>query len=372
MAQNQHARESLRTNPTRMNLTFTRRRSHRPFGRVAVVSLLVVGSIAAFGGGAGAAPVADKQQQAADLQDQIEASDLQISGLAEGLLQAQARQDAAQSSAQAAEAQIADAKKEVDRILGLVKQNLASLYRRTLRGQSVGEMDFSATVDLLKRSQYAETTASRDSELLDQLDAAQEDLGVQRDNATQARDKAAAEAQQITEAKTAIETARAAQQAILDKVTGELKAAVAAEQARRAQATQAKIATSSAPEKFIDVGPPNGSAAQAIAYARQAIGSPYSTSPRMGPSYDCSGLTTMAWRAAGISIPSTSGSQYAGLPHVPMNALQPGDLIFWGPGGSDHVALYIGGGTIIDASSSAHAVTQRGIWGSPIGAARVL
>jgi cell wall-associated NlpC family hydrolase len=57
---------------------------------------------------------------------------------------------------------------------------------------------------------------------------------------------------------------------------------------------------------------------------------------------------------------------------VPMNALQPGDLIFWGPGGSSHVALYIGGGAIIDASSSQNAVTQRGIWGSPIGAARVL
>ncbi len=350
----------------------SRRRPRVPFGRALLASLLVVGSVASFAASSGAAPVADKQQQAAELQDQIEASDLQISGLGESLHEAEARQAEAQSSAQAAEAQIADAKQEVERILGLVEQNLASLYRRTLRGQSVGEMDFSATVDLLKRSQYAQTTANHDSELLDQLDAAQQDLAVQRDNATQARDKAAAEAQQITEAKTALEAARAAQQAILDKVTGELKAAVEAEQARRAQATQAKLATSSAPEKFIDVGPPNGSASQAIAYARAAVGSGYSKNPRMGPTYDCSGLTTMAWRAAGISIPTTSSSQYAGLPHVPLNALQPGDLIFWGPGGSDHVALYIGGGTIIDASSSKNAVAQRGIWGSPIGAARVL
>jgi cell wall-associated NlpC family hydrolase len=347
-------------------------RKQRSLGRLAVAGLLVVGSVATLGGVAAAAPAVDKQKQAAEIQDQIEASDLQISALSESLAQAQARQDAAQTSAQAAEAQIAAAKTEVNRILGLVEENLASLYRRTLRGQSVGEMDFSATVDLLKRSQYSQTQASRDSELLDKLDAAQQDLAVQRDNATQARDKAAAEAQQITEAKTAIETARAAQQAVLDKITGELKAAVAAEQARRAQATQAKIAVSAGPEKFIDVGPPNGSAAQAIEYARQAIGSGYSTSPRMGPTYDCSGLTTSAWRAAGVSIPSTSGSQYAALPHVPLNALQPGDLIFWGPGGSDHVGLYIGGGSIIDASSSAHAVTQRGIWGSPVGAARVL
>jgi cell wall-associated NlpC family hydrolase len=345
----------------------------RPLRHVAVAALLVAGSVAAFAGPAGAAPVADKQKQAAELQDQIEATDLQIGGLGESLHEAESRQAAAQQSAQAAEAQIADAKQEVARIEGLVQENLASLYRRTLRGQSVGEIDFSATVDLLKRSQYSQTQNNRDSELLDQLDAAQQDLAVERDNAEQARDKAAAEAQQITEAKSALEAARAEQQAILDKITGELKAAVAAEQARRTQATQAKIASAPAgPEKFIDVGPPNGSAAQAIEYARQAVGSGYSKNPRMGPTYDCSGLTTMAWRAAGVSIPSTSGSQYAALPHVPLNALQPGDLIFWGPGGSDHVGLYIGGGTIIDASSSQNAVAQRGIWGSPIGAARVL
>ena len=71
------------------------------------------------------------------------------------------------------------------------------------------------------------------------------------------------------------------------------------------------------------------------------------------------------------SIAGTSGSQYASLPHVPLNAIQPGDLIFWGPGGSSHVALYIGGGQIIDASSSQNQVALRGIWGSPIGAARV-
>ena len=63
---------------------------------------------------------------------------------------------------------------------------------------------------------------------------------------------------------------------------------------------------------------------------------------------------------------------YASLPHIPISSAQPGDLIFWGSGGGSHVALYVGGGTIIDASSSQNAVMERGIWGSPIGAARVV
>jgi len=119
------------------------------------------------------------------------------------------------------------------------------------------------------------------------------------------------------------------------------------------------------------VGPPNGSASQAIAFARGVVGAGYSTNPRTGPTYDCSGLVSAAWGAAGVSIGGSSGSMYASLPHVPMNAIQPGDLIFWGAGGGSHVALYVGGGTIIDASSSQNAVKERPIWGSPMGAARV-
>ena len=80
----------------------------------------------------------------------------------------------------------------------------------------------------------------------------------------------------------------------------------------------------------------------------------------------------MAWRAAGVNIPTVSNTQYAGLPHVPLNAIQPGDLLFWGPGGNAHVALYVGGGMIIDASGSQGAVVERPIWGNPIGAARVV
>ena len=72
-----------------------------------------------------------------------------------------------------------------------------------------------------------------------------------------------------------------------------------------------------------------------------------------------------------LQVTHSSRAQFASLPHVPMDAIQPGDLIFWGEGGGSHVALYVGGGTIIDASSSQNAVTQRGIWGSPVGAARI-
>jgi cell wall-associated NlpC family hydrolase len=342
----------------------------RRFARLAGITAIAVGLSAVIAAPvAQGAPNGDARKQAADLENQIEATDVQISAIAEKLNDATARRDTAQQSVQDAETQIAAAKKQVDEILGLVEQNLASLYRRTLRGSSVAGMDFGDATDLLKRSQYSQAQNNHEDALLNKLSAAQQDLAADRDDAQRARDVAAAETSKIAEAKAAFEAARAEQQGSLDKIKGEIAAAVAAEQARRAEAARAQYSKT---VSYPDVGPPNGSASQAIAFARGVVGAGYSTSPRLGPTYDCSGLVISAWGAAGVSLSGSSGSMYASLPHVPLESVQPGDLIFYGAGGGSHVALYVGGGTIIDASSSQGAVQQRPIWGSPMGAARVV
>jgi cell wall-associated NlpC family hydrolase len=322
-----------------------------------IVTTVVLGSAAALPATAGAAPSRDKQAEAAALQDQIENSDLQISALAEQLNEATARRDAAQLSVSKAEARIAEAKQEVQRILELVRANAVSLYRQHSSGSSA----FNSTgkpSDLVSRDEYAAAQAERDNELLDQLKVAQQDLHLRRSDAERARDAAAFQSDVINSSKTAIEAARAQQQALLNQVRGEIAAEVAAERARRDAAARAAFPGP-------DVGPPNGSAAQAIAYARAVIGAGYSTNPRTGPTYDCSGLTWSAWHAAGVNIPNSSGGQYSGLPKIPLAAAQPGDLIFWGPNGSSHVGLYVGGGRIIDASSGQGQVVERSIWGDP-------
>lgn len=91
----------------------------------------------------------------------------------------------------------------------------------------------------------------------------------------------------------------------------------------------------------------SGTAARAVAYARAALGKPYVYGATGPGSYDCSGLTQAAWRAAGISIPRTSGAQWSGLTRVSASAVQPGDIVVYN--GAGHVALYIGGGQIIEA-----------------------
>jgi peptidoglycan DL-endopeptidase RipB len=73
--------------------------------------------------------------------------------------------------------------------------------------------------------------------------------------------------------------------------------------------------------------------------------------------YDCSGFTRFAFAGVGVLIPKYSGDQYNTGRKVPQSQAKRGDLLFWGPGGSQHVAIYLGNGQMLEASGSAGKVT---------------
>jgi cell wall-associated NlpC family hydrolase len=68
--------------------------------------------------------------------------------------------------------------------------------------------------------------------------------------------------------------------------------------------------------------------------------------------FDCSGLMMYAFAGVGVYLPHYSGYQYTAGEHVPLSDIAPGDMLFWGPGGGQHVALYIGNGMMIEAPYS--------------------
>jgi peptidoglycan DL-endopeptidase RipB len=73
--------------------------------------------------------------------------------------------------------------------------------------------------------------------------------------------------------------------------------------------------------------------------------------------YDCSGFTQFSFAGVGVLIPKYSGDQYNTGRKVPVSQAKRGDLLFWGPGGGQHVALYLGNGQMLEASGSAGKVT---------------
>jgi cell wall-associated NlpC family hydrolase len=94
---------------------------------------------------------------------------------------------------------------------------------------------------------------------------------------------------------------------------------------------------------------PNGRAAIAVAYALAQVGKAYVWGAAGPNAFDCSGLTMAAWGAAGVGMSHYVPTQIAAFPQVPLDAMQPGDLIEYN--GGSHVGMYIGNGQMVNAEN---------------------
>jgi cell wall-associated NlpC family hydrolase len=152
-----------------------------------------------------------------------------------------------------------------------------------------------------------------------------------------------------------------------------------------ASATAAKAATAAGSAEGPTAAPSwarssGASASQgdvAANWALAQLGKPYQWGAAGPGSYDCSGLTMVAWAHAGVSLLHYTGYQWDEGPHVPLDELQRGDLLFYATKNSDpatihHVGIYIGNGMMVDAPYTGAFVRIDSIYlpGIPIGAVR--
>jgi cell wall-associated NlpC family hydrolase len=141
---------------------------------------------------------------------------------------------------------------------------------------------------------------------------------------------------------------QATQRQSLDNQKKKITADVAQLQALRIKVygvQKPSVATPSTPPAYVA-----GKAGTAVKFAYAQLGKPYEWAAEGPNSYDCSGLTLAAWRAAGVTLPHSAEMQYNSLPHVSRAALQPGDLVFYSNLG--HVGIYVGNSQIIHAPTS--------------------
>ena len=239
------------------------------------------------------------------------------------------------------------------------------------------------------RSEYSSISSGNVTNTVDNLHTAQTHLQTQQDALQQQQNQATAEANalanskaqasdladQLAQQKSSADSQ--VQQIIAQQAAAAAAAAEAAAQAKlqaaqaaqaAAQKTEAAAASAaassgggssgggsssgggaSAPVATGPLPPLAAGAAGAVQAAEREIGVPYVWGGTTPAGFDCSGLVMWAYAQVGISLPHYSGAQYDDTTQIPLADIEPGDLLFYGPGGSDHVAMYVGGGSMIEA-----------------------
>lgn len=155
--------------------------------------------------------------------------------------------------------------------------------------------------------------------------------------------------------------AKTEEQLKAEKETIDEKAAEAEALLERLEARQAPPSRSAQRVPNVSV---SGSAGGAVQYALDQVGDTYVYGAAGPDAFDCSGLTMMAWRAAGVNLPHSSRMQMSSGTPVSQSELAPGDLVFYYQPVS-HVGVYIGNGQIVDAANPSTGVRIAPVFSMP-------
>jgi peptidoglycan DL-endopeptidase CwlO len=313
-----------------------------------------------------------------------------------------------------AEEKVAETQRYVDEATAELEQRRAEVRKFAVEAYQTGGSDrFDAIMkgelnEAPQAQAYIEVTSGSRRDLVDQLNAAKERAAGEIERLDDARAEAEAHAGSIESARRAAADAVGEQRALQNRVQGELASLVAEEQQRQAEAAAAAAAVAApstsastapgastapapttppatvarpvAPAPLPAPTPTNPApspvrrdAAAAIPYATSKVGSAYVWGAAGPNVFDCSGLMVWAFAQVGISLPHYSGAIYNMTTRISASQLQPGDFVFWGGGGSDHVALYMGGNQLIHAfgSGGTRITALQGWWKPPSGYGRL-
>ncbi|MEU2621194.1 NlpC/P60 family protein [Streptomyces sp. NPDC007157] len=238
--------------------------------------------------------------------------------------------------------------------------------------------------DYFDQTQLMSRLTSRQKDAVDDYATQQSATMAKRQEAAKSLETLTETQDDLKTAKTTVQTKLASARELLSQLTAQEKARLAeiekqqqAAAARKAaelakqQAAAAKDASSSSTSTSSGSSSSSSSsssdsaygtkAAKAIAFARAQVGKPYVWGATGPGSYDCSGLSQAAWKAAGVSLPRTTYDQVNAGTTVSLADAQPGDLVFFYDDVS-HVGVYIGNGMMIHAPKPGAYVREESIY----------
>ena len=337
----------------------------RQFLVATVVAGLLTGLPGVLLPAAQAGSVDDARRKVQRMADALEAAEDEVAILSEDLVTAQNDRDTLEIEIVATEGEIATKQAELDGVQAQMSEVAVQSFIGGGRGGSITNL-LSPGVgpnESVQKQTLTEMALNAGFISTDELDALVTDLENLQKKLGRQRDRAAELAAQIEKKKAAAEDKIEKYTALKTKAERELGQALRAEQQRRAEAA-ARAARSQAGSFTARRGngtlvfdrssiPPASSRAQiAIAAARSQVGVPYIAYKAIeGVGFDCSGLTMWAWAQAGVSLPHQSRRQANSTPRIPIEYIEPGDLVYF-HNPISHVGIYIGNGMMIDAPAT--------------------
>jgi cell wall-associated NlpC family hydrolase len=294
-----------------------------------------VAGLAVFATVAGAAP----QPTVDQVQARINQLTSQFDKVSEQFDQASQQLSAAQSRLSQVHVHLNHANAQFQAAQANVAQTAAAAFEDTGATSVAGVLTSGdPSVVLQQGSLLMELSGSRNAETRQLLTDASQLSGVEQEMQRTETGIASLKSQ-LSAHKTSLGKLLATEKATLDGLTVPQQQAVVS--------NSIGASGSSAPQQY--AGPTGTQADQAVAFVYSQLGCPYlygGTGPcHMG--FDCSGLVQAAWAAAGVQLPRDTYEDWAALPHIPVASIEPGDLLIYD--GVGHVAMYVGGGYIIDA-----------------------
>jgi len=242
----------------------------------------------------------------------------------------------------------------------------ATAYKNGAIDASVALILSEDPTEFLRQAAAMTQLSRQQAAMLRRMSSARLQLAQDRKAVRQERGRAVRLKATLADEKRSIERKLASARNLLGRLEADQRARLAAEQRRaNLQADRASRGSRDGGSTPTYDGPASGRAAVAVQTAYAQLGDPYVWGAAGPSSFDCSGLTMYAWRAAGVSLPHSSSAQYSAVRHVSMSELQPGDLVFYYSPIS-HVAIYIGGGKVIDAPYPGLSVHITGLYSMPV------
>lgn len=306
----------------------------------------------------------DAAPSRASLESDIDRLETQISSLDEDYNDARLKLSTAERQIR----ELAAAKEEADRRLTQLRrtasQRAAASYRIGVPNIILVLFGSESFNDFSRRMGVTSRVGDWESGLVTELEIANSRSREKAEQLTAERDRAKALSTSIAGKRSELQQRVDQHQSLIDRLVAQERerAASAARAAGRSAPARMPTAADVRKEPLIAAPPlpASGSARAAIAAGYAKLGTPYQWGGSGPNSFDCSGFTAYAWRAAGVSLPHSSRAQYAATKRVDRGDLQPGDLVFFGSP-IHHVGLYVGGGNMLDASTYGRPVAVRSI-----------